>query len=56
MVTVLLWELSCTRFLSLFCHQVAMDNRDGRMAAEQERIEVGLELLGATAVEDKLQV
>jgi magnesium-transporting ATPase (P-type) len=32
-----------------------MVDREGRMAAEQERIERGLHLAGATAVEDKLQ-
>jgi len=32
-----------------------MDDREGRMAAEQSRIETGLHLVGATAVEDKLQ-
>ncbi|KAF8063036.1 ATP8B4 [Scenedesmus sp. PABB004] len=35
--------------------QVAMVDREARMAAEQERIEHGLHLVGATAVEDKLQ-
>uniref|UniRef100_A0A383WKY7 Phospholipid-transporting ATPase n=1 Tax=Tetradesmus obliquus TaxID=3088 RepID=A0A383WKY7_TETOB len=35
--------------------QVSMVDREGRMAAEQERIERGLHLAGATAVEDKLQ-
>lgn len=33
-----------------------MENREDRMAAEQEKIERDLKLLGATAVEDKLQV
>jgi hypothetical protein len=33
-----------------------MVDREGRMAAEQERIEMNLHLVGATAVEDKLQV
>jgi hypothetical protein len=33
-----------------------MVDREGRIAAEQERIERGLHLVGATAVEDKLQV
>lgn len=32
-----------------------MDDREGRMADEQSRIETGLHLVGATAVEDKLQ-
>jgi magnesium-transporting ATPase (P-type) len=36
--------------------QVSMVDREGRMAAEQERIEMNLHLVGATAVEDKLQV
>jgi phospholipid-translocating ATPase len=32
-----------------------MVDREERMAAEQERIEHGLHLVGATAVEDRLQ-
>lgn len=38
-----------------FC-QNDLGNRDRRMAEEQEKIEVNLHLVGATAVEDKLQV
>jgi magnesium-transporting ATPase (P-type) len=33
-----------------------MDDREGRIAAASDRVEKGLQLLGATAVEDKLQV
>jgi hypothetical protein len=36
--------------------QVAMDAREERMAAQQDVLEQRLHLLGATAVEDKLQV
>lgn len=35
---------------------VALDDREGKIAAVSEKIEQDLELLGATAVEDKLQV
>lgn len=35
---------------------VALDNREAKVAAASERIETDMELLGATAVEDKLQV
>lgn len=35
--------------------QVSLEDREAKMAAEQERIETGLHLVGATAVEDKLQ-
>jgi P-type E1-E2 ATPase len=34
---------------------VALDNRDQQMADKQSEIETGLRLVGATAVEDKLQ-
>jgi len=32
-----------------------MENRDEKIAASQNEIEVNLELVGATAIEDKLQ-
>lgn len=37
------------------CVQVSLEDREAKMAVEQERIETGLHLVGATAVEDKLQ-
>lgn len=40
----------------LHCTQVAMEDREERMASVQAKIETGLHLVGATAVEDKLQV
>jgi phospholipid-translocating ATPase len=36
--------------------QVAMEDREGKIAVVSDYIEQQLELLGATAVEDKLQV
>jgi len=38
------------------CAQCALEDRDGALAAAADRIEGRLELLGATAIEDKLQV
>ncbi len=35
---------------------VALEDREAKIAAAAEKIEADLELLGATAVEDKLQV
>jgi hypothetical protein len=35
---------------------VALEDREARVAAAAEKVETDLELLGATAVEDKLQV
>ena len=35
---------------------MALEDREQRMAAVSEKLELDLELLGATAVEDKLQV
>lgn len=37
------------------CFQVALEDREALMAAEQSVIETNLHLVGATAVEDKLQ-
>merc|ERR1719359_1398165 len=36
--------------------QVAIEDRDGKLMAVAEKIEAKLELTGATAIEDKLQV
>ena len=38
----------------VYC-SIAMDNRDEKLDAVYEEIEQDLELLGATAIEDKLQ-
>ena len=34
----------------------ALDDREARIAAVAEKLECGLELIGVTAIEDKLQV
>ena len=34
---------------------ISLDDRDGKVDAVYEQIETGLELIGASAVEDKLQ-
>lgn len=39
----------------LLCWQVSLDDREAKMEIEQSRIETDLRLVGATAVEDKLQ-
>ncbi|CAJ1432169.1 unnamed protein product [Effrenium voratum] len=36
--------------------QCSLDDRDGKLEAVAERVELGLELLGVTGIEDKLQV
>ena len=49
------WPLAVNR-RALQAASVALDNREGRVADVSDRIEQGLMLVGATAVEDKLQV
>ena len=44
------WHATYTRAAS------SLEEREGRIAAVAEQLEQGLELLGVTAIEDKLQV
>ena len=37
------------------CCSIALENREERLSEVYEEIEVGMSLIGATAIEDKLQ-
>lgn len=58
-LAVLHAALPCSAVLChALCHavlQVALENREQLMSVEQSKIEESLRLVGATAVEDKLQ-
>lgn len=42
-------------FLFVYVHSVSIENRDDKLDAVYEEIETDLELVGASAIEDKLQ-
>lgn len=44
------------RYAQYHAASVALEDREARIAEAAERIEADMELIGATAVEDKLQV
>ena len=54
---VLIWNLltSTQCSLSYFLHSTSLDDRDGKLDVCYEEIESDMSLLGATAIEDKLQ-
>ena len=39
----------------MICHSCSLENREERLSEVYEEIEVGMSLIGATAIEDKLQ-
>jgi len=41
--------------VSLICCSCALENREDQLSEVYEEIEVGMSLIGATAIEDKLQ-